>query len=79
MTLRERDPKRDREAVSIPHSGPDSDSEPVFPPCGKPRPSGRGGCHYGGELRIFRNDPDGSVVAMRLPNRNAADNLSIEA
>lgn len=35
--------------------------------------------HYGGELRIFRNDPDGSVVAMRLPNRNAADNLSIEA
>ena len=45
-TLHERDPERDREAVSTPHSGTDPYSEPVFPPCGKPRPSGRGGCHF---------------------------------
>lgn len=34
--------------------------------------------HYGGELRIFENDPDGSVVAMRLPKRRSAENLALE-
>ena len=35
--------------------------------------------HYGGTLRISQNDPDGSVVVMRLPQRKTAEKLAIEA